>query len=137
MKKAVLVACGLILIAGSAVADNDDDVPAVKEIMRKLYGGRNGLRAALLKNLKSDKPSWDEIQRQAEEIAKLGAAIGKNDPPRGDQKSWEKFTTTFATNAKAVDTAAQKQNKLAIQTAFNRMGNCTACHSAHKPRKRS
>ena len=90
MRTAVLVACGLILIAGSAVAEDSDDVPAVKEVMRKLYGGRTGLRAALLKNLKVDKPDWDEIQKQAEEIGKLGAAIGKNDPPRGERGGWQR-----------------------------------------------
>jgi cytochrome c556 len=67
------------------------------------------------------------------EYADLCSGLGKNDPPKGDKKSWEKFTTEYAANAKKLDEAAEKKDKDAVQKMLKTLGaSCNACHKQHK-----
>ena len=52
---------------------------------------------------------------------------------KGDSASFKKLAKAFATNAKAVSDAAEKEDLDAVKAAFRKNGgSCKACHDAHK-----
>jgi hypothetical protein len=118
------------LIAGVALAQ--EKVPAIKEIMARL-NKPGGLYPTLSKELKTDDLDWAEVQQQAKTFAKMAAALGKNVPPKGDADSWAKLTQDYATNARALEAAADKKDRPAADAARLRLGGdaCKTCHKAH------
>jgi cytochrome c556 len=122
---------GMALVAGPAAAQKE---PSIKEIMTKAHKGGNSIIASVGKELRGDEPDWEDIQSQSKELVKLGTSLGKNEPPQGDQESWEKLTKQYLTNAKALNEAAKKQDKSAALSAHKKLGDsCKNCHKVHKP----
>jgi hypothetical protein len=136
MKRVTIFSLGLALLAAGATAvAQGDKVPSVKDIMKRLNAGTNCLRANIDKDLKADEPDWPEIQRGSKEFALLAAALGKNTPPKGDKQSWQKLTTAYSDEARALEAASQKKDKRAAQAAHDRLAvACKACHDAHRPK---
>lgn len=132
MKRWLGVASLLTMLAVLPAAAQDDNVPEIKEVMRKLHKGAESLRAHVGKALKSGSPNWGEIQTDTKVYATLAEALGKNQPPKGDAASWKKLTTEYAKNAKALDDAAKQKDRESAQAAYNKLANCTGCHKAHK-----
>ena len=69
----------------------------------------------------------------AEEKKKLVALfedLHKNKPPKGDEESWNKFTTALVDAAKAA-----AEGKEGSGDALKTAANCMGCHSAHKGKK--
>jgi len=131
MKSWALVLTVLFFLAGSDATETK--TPSVKEIMQKLHGGK-GLRIKLNKDMRAEKLDWTEIQKDTKEILKFAEALPKNEPPRGEKESWQKLSEVYIANAKALDTAADKQDTASLKSAFAKMGgSCTKCHNAHKP----
>jgi cytochrome c556 len=63
----------------------------------------------------------------------LSKALGKNDPPKGDKKSWEKLTKDYLTNAEALQkAAADKDSKAAASSQMKLQNSCKSCHGAHR-----
>jgi hypothetical protein len=126
---ALLAIVGLSLSPDGANAKD----PGIKEIMGKLHKGANAPLGVLKRDLQSDEPPWPEIQKVSREFLILGAALGKNPPPKGDKDSWAKFARQYYDNAKALDDAAQKKDKPGALAAQARIaGSCNACHNAHR-----
>jgi hypothetical protein len=134
MKRAILLLMALALsLAAGAVEAQGDKPPPIKEIMGKL-NKPTGLYYSIGAELKSDAPDWAEIQPQSKEVAQLAAALGKNKPPKGDEKDWAKLTKDYAANAAALQKAIAAKDKTAAKAAFDKMGGklCMTCHEAHK-----
>jgi hypothetical protein len=137
MKKLVsLLALGLVSFwVCLPVGAEDEKTPTVKEIMGKLHKGPHAALNEIKVDLQDATPDWPEIQRLSKDLTTLGAALTKNDPPRGDKGAWGKLTKKYADNAKALDDAAKKKDaKDALAYQGKLMGSCTECHKAHRPR---
>ncbi len=107
-------------------------MPDIETIMKKVNSGK-GLFKALDKDLKAPNVDWDACAKKSQEILDLVSALGKNEPPKGDKKSWEKMTKDYTANAKALKEACDKKDKSAAMNAARKMGgSCKACHDAHK-----
>jgi hypothetical protein len=125
-----LAAISAALVAGVVLAQ--EKVPAIKEIMGRL-NKPGGLYPTLSKELKADDLDWGEVQLQAKTFAKMATALGKNVPPKGDADSWAKLTQEYADNARALEAAADKKDRPAVDAARLRLGGdaCKTCHKAH------
>lgn len=126
----MLVFAGVVSRSAGAAADDPD---SIGKIMETLHKGKTSPIAALKTQLKSGSPDWSVVQKEAKIYAKHAANLGKYDPPKGDAASWKKQATAFATNAKALNSAAGKEDLPAAKAAFGKLGaSCKACHSAHR-----
>ncbi len=123
------------LAGGSAGAsDDDDETPTIKTVMEKLHKGAkspvNNLKAAL----KANAPDWESVQKEAKLVKKYGDALPKNDPPRGKKEAYEKLAKAYASSAKSLEEAAEKENLKGARDALKKIqGSCTACHKSHRP----
>jgi hypothetical protein len=119
-----------------ARADDQDKPPSVKEIMTKAHKGGNSILGTLRKDLQSPNPDWPDVQKKTKELISLGTSLGKNEPPQGEKSSWERMTRLYLDQVKALDKAAQKQDKQATGASLRRLtGLCMACHQVHRPRE--
>ncbi len=136
MRKLVVFGAGLLglaMVAGLGAAQKDK-VPGVDEIMDKAHHSKKGLKVQIDQEAKKPKPDWDAIQKKSKEYAEVLAFLPKNDPPKGDKKSWEKLAKDFLEDAKALDEAAKKKNAKGLVEASKKLGGkCDACHDAHQP----
>jgi cytochrome c556 len=136
MKRVAVLFLGLAAlyaIRSPPVPAQGDKPSEVKEIMVKVNKTGTGLYSVVVQELRQDDTNWDEVKKDAKEIARLGAMLGKLDPPKGDKDSWQKLTKAYAENTKALDTAAAKMDKDAAKAAAAKLGeSCDACHKAHR-----
>ena len=132
-RMAALLALLVFLGAVSRSGAEDDKDPSIKDIMTKAHKGGNSILAKLGKDLKSDKPDWDEVTKLSKELVSLGAALNKNKPPKGEKESWDKLTTSYQDTTKALLAAAEKKDLKAAAASQKKLsGTCKDCHSAHK-----
>ena len=135
IRTALFAALGLaaaVLSAGPQLSAQDKDkVPDIKTIMSEGHKGTDSFLKQIEKEAKASK--WDEAKMHAKALAVFGEALGKNRPPRGDEKSWEKLAKKYNENTKAVLTAAEKKDAEATTKSLKTIQNsCTECHKAHK-----
>ncbi len=106
---------------------------SIKQIMNKAHKGGDALLTKLGKELNSDDIPWKDVDSQAEELIKLGKALGANKPKKGDDASWKEHTTKYTANAKALEKAAHKMDKDAAKKSFASLkGSCKGCHDNHR-----
>jgi hypothetical protein len=132
---ATLLLGGFAVVCSAGGNAADDKTPSCEDVMSKV-NGKKGLVAKVGTAAKGDK--WDDAQKLAKEIKDLGAALGKNDPPRGSKESWAKLTKKYEEQTAAIADAADKKDAAAVTKAtdaFTAKENCAACHGAHKPKK--
>jgi hypothetical protein len=123
---------GMALLLSTSKAD-EEKTPTIKEIMIKAHKGGKSLIQTVGKELKADEPNWTDLQKKTKELVKLGTALGKNEPPKGEKASWEKLTKEYVKNAKALDEAAKKQDKTAALASQKKLTSaCASCHKLHK-----
>ncbi len=128
---ALAVLFAVALIAPTSVAE--DDAPSIKDIMNKAHKGGDSILSKLGKDLKAEKPDWDEIAALSKELVTLGSALGKNKPKKGDQESWDKLTKEYVETATALQAAAEKKEKKDAAAAQEKLSkSCMSCHKAHK-----
>ena len=122
---------GLVIGLGGAVGQEAD--VDVHEIMHTV-GGTKKEKGACFKCAAAGKAmKWDEAQKYAKELAACGAAIGKNKCPKGDPKSWEKYTKRFAEQTQAIAKAADAKDATAFNVAIGAFTkSCKECHGVHK-----
>ncbi len=139
MRSLMCVASVLVLLAvagwasHSADAASDDETPSIKKIMQVLHKGPKAALGTVKTSLKSDTPDWEKVVKDAETIAKYGAFMSKNDPPKGEKEDYDKLAKAYETNAKDLKSAAEKEDLKAARAASKKLGDsCKACHSAHK-----
>ena len=126
------VLAGLALMHGPSGAGQAEDLP-IKKIMTKAHKGGDSLIGKLGKELKADEPEWAKIQKQTKELVRLGTALGKATPPAGEKESWEKLTTAYVVNARAMEAAANKMDREGTAARLKTLtGMCARCHKAHK-----
>jgi hypothetical protein len=114
----------------------DEKVPSIKDCMS--FQGKDGLAKQVEKAAKADK--WEDAQKTSAELAKLGVALGKNTPPKNEDKKddWAKATKKFADMTAAVDTAAKAKKADDVSKAVEAlldMKSCGGCHPMFKPAK--
>jgi hypothetical protein len=131
LRAGVLAALGLIAMMATYGAANtaEDKVPDISAIMTKSFKGKDSLSMSVGADAKGE--MWEDAQKLAKEWSNLGAALGKNKPPKGESKSWDELTKKFADNTKAIYDAADKKDAKAINKALKSF-DCKTCHSAHK-----
>jgi cytochrome c556 len=139
MKRLTIIAATVTLLGTwsicSALAD-ESKTPTVKEVMQKLHRGKNSPLALVGAGLKTEEPDWAKLQKQSKSFLTFGAALAKNDPPRGTKESWQKLSLNYFNDANALDAAVQKENKSDAQSAYAKIRNsCSACHRAHRKRR--
>jgi cytochrome c556 len=116
-----------------AGAQSDDEMPTLKEIMAKLHKGSKAPLNTVKNALKNESPDWAKIETDAKVIEKLGAFLPKTEPPRGDKASYEKLAKAYASNAKKLEEAAEKQDLEKARAASKSLGgSCQTCHKAHR-----
>jgi cytochrome c556 len=97
----------------------------------KAVNGKTGLVAKTEGAVKDGK--WEDAQKLSKQLAEAGAALAKNDVPKGDAKSWEKLTKLYADQTTAIDKAATDKDAKALEKAVKAFkGGCKTCHDAHK-----
>ena len=132
---ATAAAAGLLLanFGVERLAAADDKVPTIEDIMQKVNKRKGGLHSDVGEALKAGTVDWDAVQAKTKEYTAMADFLGKNDPPKGSKSSWEKFTKTYADDAKALNAAAQKKDKTTVASLHKKLsGECMACHRAHK-----
>jgi cytochrome c556 len=114
-------------------ASEDEEKASIKKIMQTLHKGDKAPIATLKDALKSESPDWAQVQKDAKLIAKYGALLPKNEPPRGGKASFEKLAKAYAANAKSLEEAAGKEDLKGAREASKKLGSaCMTCHQAHK-----
>src|SRR5262245_12969265 len=121
------------LVSHSAGAADDEQAATIDKIMETLHKGRKSPLASLKTALKSQSPDWASVQKETKTYAKYAADLPKNDPPKGDAASFKKLAKAFASEAKALDDAARKEDLDKAKAAFRKIGSyCMTCHEAHR-----
>ncbi len=109
MRSLMCVASVLVLLAVAgwvshpAGAASDDETPSIKKIMQTLHKGAKAPLNTVKASLKGDSPDWETVQKDAEVIAKYGAFLPKNEPPKGEKAAYEKLAKAYEKNAKALE----------------------------------
>jgi mono/diheme cytochrome c family protein len=132
MKRLVCLVSTLAVVA-LAVGAGSEDTPTIKDVMDKLHKGANAPLAKLKTALKSDSPDWKNVQDLTKDFVNFGAALAKNEPPRGEKADFDKLANAYLSNAKALDEAAKAEDKAKAKAALDRItASCKTCHAAHK-----
>jgi cytochrome c556 len=123
---AIGVAVAMVAYLGNAIAA---ETLEIKDCMKC----QNKSRKEISDAAKGGK--WDDASTSSKAWLEAAEAMGKNDPPLGDKKSWKDQTDKYLTNVKAVDSAVGKKDPSALTKALGTFGaSCGGCHSKHKPK---
>jgi cytochrome c556 len=121
------------LVSGPVGASSDDATPTIKKVMKTLHNGKNSPLNKLKAALKGDSPDWAAVQKEAKLFATFGAALPKNDPPRGEKASFEKLGKAYTSAAKSLEESAEKEDLKGSRDAFKKIStSCMPCHQSHK-----
>lgn len=133
MKRLACLLAGFSL-AAVTIGAQEGKPPTVKEIMRRLHKDSACPNVIVRTELQDAQPDWAKVQGLAMDFVTLGTALGKNDPPRGERKSWTRLSGEYLDLAKTLDLAAQKKDRGAALAAHERLNkSCKGCHDAHRP----
>jgi cytochrome c556 len=125
---AAVAVCGLVGLSAGAYPD-----ASIHDVMEQAHKPTKGLRALIGTEVAKPKPDWTEVQKMSKEYVMLAAALGKNDPPKGDKLSWKKMTSGFESAVKALDVAAGKKDANGVKAASKKIGDaCMPCHKLHR-----
>ena len=112
-----LVAIGLVFAA--------DAKYTIKEVMQKAHND------GLLNKVKDGKASKAEKDR----LLELYTELGKNKPPRGDEKAWKQKCDAILAAAKEMVLA---KNEISAKAGYDKLEmavNCQMCHNEHRRRQ--
>ena len=137
IRASLFAAFGVVAIAwaygASATAGQKekDEIPDISEIMIKGHKGTDAYIAKIKGAAKVG--DWDDAQKYAKTLAFFGENLGKNKPPKGDEKSWKTLTEKYAANTKDVFKGTQDKDVKAVNKGLGAIGgSCGGCHKAHK-----
>jgi hypothetical protein len=120
-----------VIAAGAVWLRADDKKPTkadIKELMKKTHKGEDSPLGKLSKELKSEEPSWDEVQKQVKELNNMASALASCDDT-------SKVAGNFQKSVTALDAAATKKDKAAAVEARQMLfKSCGACHYGGAPR---
>jgi hypothetical protein len=131
MKRLVTAATVAALLAGGVwlrAADKERTKDEIKELMKKTNKGDDSPMGKLSKELKSEEPSWPELQKQVKELSTLAAALGEcKDIGKGGAAKYQK-------SVEALDAAAAKKDKgAAVEARTALLKSCASCHYGGAP----
>ena len=128
---AAMGAVAVALAYGSAATagQKDDKLPDISEIMKKGHAKTDGYIAKIRGAAKGQ--MWDDAQKYAKDFAILGLALGKNKPPKGDDKSWKALTDKYMNSTKTVAEGAEKKDAKLVNKGLAAI-NCKECHDKHR-----
>jgi cytochrome c556 len=127
----LIVAAGLA--SQRAGASSDENVPTIEKVMEVLHKGKNSPLGTVKAALKSSSPDWSKVKDATKLFATYAPALPKNDPPRGEKADFVKLAKAYASNAKALDEAARKEDLKGARAALKKIsGSCAGCHMAHR-----
>ncbi len=130
-----MVAVALLGVWSLGLLADNHKTPTVKEVMQKLHKGADSPLNKIKQELKADQPEWSRLQKQTKNFVILGAALAKNEPPRGSKASWQRLSVNYLHAAEALDNAVQKESQPDAKAAFAKISaSCAACHRVHKGR---
>ena len=136
IRASLFAALGVVAMAiayGSAASagqkDKDEKVPDISEIMIKGHKGTDAYIAKIKGAAKDDK--WEDAEKYAKTLAFFGENLGKNKPPKGDDKSWKTLTDAYAATTKVVYKGTMDKDLKAVNKGLGGI-NCGTCHKAHK-----
>jgi hypothetical protein len=111
-----------VAFAGLTVFGAGDEKPKydIETIMDKAHGEKND---KLLKKVLDGKADAAEKK----ELLELYTELGKNKPPKGDEKSWKEKTSALVSASQEVVDGKDKG-----VADLKKAANCRACHQAHK-----
>jgi hypothetical protein len=124
---ALMGVVGVMATYGFATSANAADAE-ISEVMKKSFG-KGGYKSSIVAAVKD--ANWEDAAKLAKEWNELAPALGKNKPPKGEAKSWEKLCGGFAAATKGVLAGTEKKDAKAVTKAMGAI-NCAACHKAHK-----
>lgn len=136
VRAALMAAFGVaaVVVAGGTAVTADDKkekLPDISEIMKKAHGKTDGYLGKIGKAAKGGK--WEDAQKAAKEQSILAVALEKNDPPKGDKKSWEKLTKAYTESSKKIEEGAKKEDAKAVTDNLGMIfKSCKGCHDSHK-----
>jgi hypothetical protein len=117
----VCATLALFVLAGSDQAGEKKGKAkySISEVMEQAHDMEDGLlfKIAAGKGNKED----------AKKLFELYTELAKNRPPRGDAKSWKRFTDGLIAAAEVAVKGGPDAGK-----RLKKAANCTACHKAHK-----
>src|SRR5579864_8056591 len=107
--------------------------PTIKQIMRRLTKDPGSLTRTIGNELGANPPQWETLATQTREYARLAAALGQNEPPKGSKDSWAKLALAYANSAAALDQAVQAKDRAAALAAHGKISNsCMGCYGEHR-----
>ena len=117
----VLALTFTVSLGGLLLADHHEKKPKYKisEVMQKALKG---------KTLKDKIVKGEASAKETLQFLDMMIALSSQKPPKGDEKSWKKFTD--ATLVAAAKVAVGRKDAAA---ELKKATNCAACHKAHKP----
>jgi hypothetical protein len=112
----------VVAFAGLTVFATGDEKPKydIETIMDKAHGEKND---KLLKKVLDGKA--DDAEKK--ELLELYTELGKNKPPKGNDKSWKDKTSALVSATREV-----VDGKDAGVADLKKASNCAGCHKAHK-----
>lgn len=124
-----------VWFVGPAVLAADNPPPFLK-VMEDNFSGKKNVHKALKKAVDADTTDWPEVDKLMKQYAIAGGYVGmhaKTKPEKGDEKSWSKLTTQFASLTKELEGAVSKKDKeKALGTIEKLHETCEACHENHR-----
>src|SRR5262245_47572838 len=99
-------------------AEKEDPKYTIKEVM-KVAHGKNGLLKKVVGGNAED--------REKKDLLEMYDAMGKNKPPKGDEKEWKDRCDSIAAACKELI-----DNKEGAGKKLQKAANCMACHTAHR-----
>ena len=125
-----VLALAVILAGVSAQAEDKDKVPTIKEVMQKAHA-KDSLRVTVAKAVKAK--DWDEAAKEVKEWEKLGDALEKNTPKKGEPDSWKQKTTAYNKTLKTLAEAVKDNDAKKATGALSKINSmCGSCHKEHK-----
>jgi cytochrome c556 len=122
----------LALLTVAAGADTER-IPSIRAVMHKQYRVTRAPFLTIKKELGAAAPDWEKVGEAARDFAVLAAALEKNEPKWGEKDSWKRFTTLHVGDAKAMEDAAARHDRAALEGVHRRLETaCKACHDAHR-----
>jgi hypothetical protein len=111
-----------VALTAAVVSAAEDDKPkyTIKEVMGKAHkGGADSLAQRIIAGKGTDS--------EKKELVEYYTALGKNKPPKGEQKSWDDKTKALLDAAKEV-----QDGKDGGTDNLKKALNCMECHKAHR-----
>lgn len=128
---AAVVAVGALVAVNVSLADEKKDEKekkpmSIEDVMKKGFKGGKSLYRKIISKKK------EPTKEEKEKFLAMMKDLAKNKPPKGDEKSWKKFTTALVEPTEKIVKGEDVEKAMA---ALKKAAKCGDCHKAHRPKK--